>query len=46
VPLSLVFEGADKKQQTVEVKAAVKALGAQPAAKMPDMHEHMHDHKH
>lgn len=46
VPLSLVIEGADKKAQTVEVKATVKALGAQPAAKMQDMHEHMHDHKH
>ncbi len=43
VPLSLVIEGADKKPQTVEVKATVKALGAQPAAKMD---AHMHDHKH
>lgn len=42
VPLSLVFEGADKKQQTVEVKAPVKALGAQPAAKMPEMPDHKH----
>lgn len=42
VPLSLVFEGVDKKPQTVEVKAAVKALGAQPAAKMPEMHDHKH----
>jgi copper(I)-binding protein len=42
VPLSLVFEGADKKPQTVEVKATVRALGAQPAAKMQDMHDHKH----
>ena len=28
VPITLVFEGADKKRETVEVKAAVKALAA------------------
>lgn len=38
VPLTLVVEGADKARQTVEVKAAVQALGAAPA-KMP-AHEH------
>jgi len=46
VPLSLVFEGADKKPLTVEVKATVKPLGAQPAGKAKEMHEHMHEHMH
>lgn len=46
VPLTLVFEGADKQRQTVEFKASVKALGAQPSASKPDMHRHGHDHQH
>ena len=34
VPIRLVFEGADKARETVEVKATVRALGAsQPAMK-------------
>jgi len=34
VPIRLVFEGADKARETVEVKATVRALGAsQPALK-------------
>ena len=36
VPLTLVVEGADKKRETIEVKAAVRALAAAPA------HEHKH----
>lgn len=28
IPLTLVFEGADKKRETVQVNASVKALGA------------------
>jgi len=27
VPLSLVFEGADKKRETVEIKASVRGMG-------------------
>ena len=34
VPLTLVFEGADKKRQTVEIKAEARQLGA-PAPTMP-----------
>jgi len=41
VPLSLVIEGADKSRQTVEVKAAVQALGAAPA-KAPAAEHHHH----
>jgi copper(I)-binding protein len=33
VPVSLVVEGADKKRETVEVKAAVKDLAAAPMPK-------------
>lgn len=36
IPLTLVIEGKDKKQTTVEVKASVKALGAAM--------EHQHKH--
>lgn len=50
VPLKLVFEGADKKRETVEVKAAARApaaagsgAGSGAASGMPD-HEHMHHH--
>ena len=32
VTLTLVVEGKDKKRETIDVKAAVRALGAQPAA--------------
>ncbi|WP_397536186.1 copper chaperone PCu(A)C [Roseateles sp.] len=38
VPLTLVFEGADKKRQTVDLKASARALGAAP------MHGHGHQH--
>ena len=37
VALTLVVEGADKQRETIEVKAAVRALNAAPAA-----HEHKH----
>jgi len=30
VPLTLVFEGADKKRETVEIKASARALGMAP----------------
>lgn len=30
VPLTLVFEGADKKRETVEIKASARALGMMP----------------
>lgn len=36
VPVTLVVEGADQKRETIEVKAAVRALAAAPA------HEHKH----
>lgn len=36
VPVTLVVEGADKKRETIEVKAAVRAMAAAPA------HEHKH----
>ncbi len=44
VPLTLVFESADKQRETVQVNAAAKALNtaAQPAK---DAHQG-HDHKH
>ena len=32
VPITLMFEKADKSRQTVEIKAEVRALGAAPAA--------------
>ena len=38
VPVTLVFEGADKKRETVEIKAPVKALAGAAGA--------MGDHKH
>ncbi len=37
VPITLVFEGLDKKQQTLEVKAAARPLNSMPAN---------NDHKH
>jgi copper(I)-binding protein len=42
VPLTLVFEGKDKKRETVEVKAAAKSLtGAAPKGEMKhDAHKH------
>ncbi len=40
VPLTLVFEGADKKRETVEIKAPARALAAQAGAAP------MHGHKH
>ncbi len=49
VPLTLVVEGKDKKRETIEVKAAVRALGASTApAKGPaKAMEHDHsEHKH
>ena len=45
VPLTLVFEGRDKKRETVEIKAAVRSLtGAAPKAdaKSDMQHEHKH----
>ena len=36
VPVTLVFEGADKKREVVEIKAPVRALGAAAA----DAHKH------
>ena len=36
VPVTLVFEGADKKREVVEIKAPVRALGAVAA----DAHKH------
>jgi copper(I)-binding protein len=43
VPVTLVFEGKDKKRETVEVKAAVRPLAGNAAKK--DEHKHG-DHKH
>jgi periplasmic copper chaperone A len=43
VPLTLVFEGRDKKRETVEVKAPVKPLAGGAAKK--DEHDHS-AHKH
>lgn len=40
VPLTLVFEGKDKKRTEVEIKAPVKPLA--PAPKMDDMQHHKH----
>lgn len=40
VPLTLVIEGADRQRQTVEVKAEVRALGAQ--APKPTEHQRKH----
>ena len=44
VPLSLVFEGADKKRETVEVKASARGLamglGHKPGNSAPDAHKH------
>lgn len=39
VPLTLVFEGADKKRETVQVQATARALSAAPK---PDLHQHQH----
>ena len=36
VPVTLVVEGADKKRETIEIKASVRAAAAAPA------HEHKH----
>ena len=41
VPLTLVFEGADKKRETVQVQATARALSAAPK---PDLHQHQHQH--
>ena len=38
VPITLVFEGADKKQQTVEIKAPARPLNATGAGQ--SMHKH------
>ncbi|HLO96805.1 MAG TPA: copper chaperone PCu(A)C [Burkholderiaceae bacterium] len=52
VPLSLVFEGADRKRETVEVKASARGMGSMPggmgmshkdghgASSAPDGHKH------
>lgn len=50
VPLSLVFEGADKKRETVEVKAGARGMGMMPGgmghkpagASAPAAEEHKH----
>ena len=42
VPLTLTFEGADKKTFTQEVSAPVKALGAMPMKGDMDKMEHKH----
>lgn len=42
VPVTLVFEGKDKKRETVEVKATVRPLGG---AARKEEHKHA-DHKH
>lgn len=42
VPLTLVLEDRNRKQQTVEIKAAVRALTTPTAGK----HNHKHEHKH
>ena len=44
VPLTLVFEGRDKKRETVEIKAVAKSLtAAAPPMKAGEMkHEHKH----
>ena len=42
VPLTLTFEGADKKTFTQEVSAPVKALGAMPMKGGMDKMEHKH----
>ena len=42
VPLTLTFEGADKKPFTQEVSAPVKALGAMPMKGGMDKMEHKH----
>jgi copper(I)-binding protein len=39
VPLTLVFEGADRRRETVEVTAPVRPLGNRPAA-APATHKH------
>ena len=41
VPLTMVFEGADKQRETLEVNAPVRALGA-PAAPMEHKQQHQH----
>jgi copper(I)-binding protein len=48
VPLTLVFEGADKKRETVTVKATARSpMGGPQGQGMRDkMHEQMHDDKH
>lgn len=48
VPLTLVFEGADKKRTTVEVKAPARggAAAATPTADAKDPHAGHGDHKH
>jgi len=41
VPLTLVFEGKDKKRETVEIKAAARSLtSAAPKADMKHQHKH------
>lgn len=46
VPLTLVFEGADKKRETVQVAAPVRALNATAPAKDAHDGHQGHDHKH
>ena len=49
VPLTLVFEGRDKKRESVEVKAVAKSLTgtvSKGGMRHDHKHEHQHDHKH
>jgi len=51
VPLTLVFEGADKKRETVNVKATARSPmgngpGNMPGAASGAGHEHMQGHMH
>lgn len=41
VPVTLVIEGADKKRETLEIKAPVRAMAA-PAGKAPGAEGHKH----
>jgi hypothetical protein len=40
VPITLVFEGADRKRETVEVKAPVRPLGTQGQQGSQGAHKH------
>jgi copper(I)-binding protein len=52
VAMTMVFEGADRKRQTLDVQAPVRALNASTSAAAASAHDHKHepepkaDHKH